>query len=563
MLPPRHFFWALALTAQLLAGCSGGSSPAPAPVAPQPYSLSGTVRYEDVEYAETGWTGKTAYKPVRHMQLDLLDSSGALLTTGVTNGSGQFLFDNVLLAAAPATVRVVAESDATSGSQIAIHSVCLVAPCPVYSALYSLSGLDLSLPLVVDIPRAKNGGVFNMLDIYQSAFEFVASHPSALALPPLDVYWKSSGTYCTADGKIYVLSSSSDQDEYDDDVLWHEFAHFIEYSIDATDSPGGYHTFFDSDLDLRLAWSEGHADYLQTAIKRWLRGSHPERLSIPSAFSVSWYVDTNSSGSVLDWLLDGIYVQLAIDMAAPDTSFCVSGDCYVHASNEVAVANALWHGSETYTEPPYWVAFAEYLPTVNDGLSSVMDNLRNLEAYWDGLLLQLAPLGITESNALSSFSARSIHYAADAFEPDDAANDRAFLIDCASVASGVVCVNESHTLYRGSSLVDLDVVPISVTSGRSYAITTVPMVNGLDSYLEILDSTGTDVLASNDDALDCGTPGCSNDGIHYSSGLNYTPSASGTLHVRVKAVPYYVSNTLYRGWGAGAYGGYTLKVIAN
>lgn len=549
MFPVRILILQLMVLPALLAGCSGDSSgTAPAPVVLTPYTVSGVVHYQDVEYAEFGWTGKKVYKPVRNAVVDLLAADNTVSATVTTDSAGYFLFSAVALAAAPAKVRVLAMSDPSGITDVVVRNASGGA---VYSVGYSLAGLDLATPLNIDISQASGmGGVFNMLDVYQSALEYVASQVSVPVLPPLNVYWKNSfgsytcdstvPTYCPLGGGIYVLNSLGDQDEYDDDVLWHEFAHFIEYAIDATDSPGGAHTFTSNTLDLRLAWSEGHADYLQMALKRWLRATHPERLSIPIAFAETWYVDTDATGDFL----------IRLDMANPDTSLCGTGDCYIYSSNEIAIAKTLWTSSGDFSDNAIWGSFTGHLPTVNY-------SQRNLEPFWDGLLMQP---GVTETAAKTRFVEQQINYEVDGHEPDNTIGMRG-IVDCTAAATS--CLIERHTLYNGAMVADIDIVPITVTNGHIYTISTSALTNGADTYLELLDSDGATVLAANDDVVNCGDPGlpqCSNNGSWFASRVVYNAAVTSdaTRYVRVTSVPY-----ASRWIGAGSYGGYSLTVTAN
>ena len=56
-----------------------------------------------------------------------------------------------------------------------------------------------------------------------------------------------------------------DTDHFDNSVILHEYAHFLEYTYSAFDSKGGPHDG-DSILDPRLAWSEGFANFFQAAV---------------------------------------------------------------------------------------------------------------------------------------------------------------------------------------------------------------------------------------------------------------------------------------------------------
>lgn len=530
-------------------GCSDSSSSTPSNTTPDatgPFIVSGSILYEDVEYAPTGQNGKTTMKPVRRAVVDLQGASGVVLATVTTDESGAFQFPEVTKT--PATIRVLAEATTPSGTQVAIRDIYSKGRLATY---YELAGQDLAQPVTIEIIHDVSdtnqvAGIFNMLDVYLSGLEYANTQFTPdTPLPPLDVYWPNSlGSYtCPAFGVdiceqgfgIYVLWDANDQDHYDDDVLWHELAHYLEFAEGASDSPGGWHTFGDNTLNLPLAWSEGNADYFQMAVKRWLLAYHPERLSIPLASPpVTYYVDTSWDGTIL----------ASLDLANP------GGVPYVYATNEVAVAKTLWSTSQGYGEPAMWSAWLGYMPGITYRASS-------LETFWDGLLLRA---GLTAGQLLPIFNERLINYAVDGHEADDSVGMRN-LFDCTVVGS---CLQESHTLYQPALAADVDIVPIKVTAGLTYTIATGSLTNGADTFLRLLDANGnaltlpdgTEISSDDIPGLVCANGTVCNNGSNYSSRIVYTPSATGILNVEISNAPYAYEI-------AGAYGGYTLTVTAN
>lgn len=211
------------------------------------------------------------------------------------------------------------------------------------------------------------------------------------------------------------------------------------------------------------------------------------------------------------------------------------------------MAKALSASSSEYGEDATRSSLTDYLPIVDHSQP-------HLDTFSDGLMMQP---GVTEATAAGYFAERQINYAVDGLEADNAPGARN-IVDCTVWGT---CLSESHTLYRGALLNDADVVPIAVADGKSYTITTSALINGVDTYLELLASDGVSVKAANDDQANCGDPGlpaCSNNGLWFSSKVIYFSTATETLYVRVTATPY-----LARWIGAGGYGGYTLTVTAN
>lgn len=547
----------------LLTACSGGSSDTSSstPVSSGPYTVAGKVRYEDLEYASSGQTGNSYYKPVRNAVIDLLSGSGAMLATTTSDEQGAFQFATVTTQ--PATIRVMAQTTSPSGTEIIIKGTGK----GIWSTTMALTGLDLTQPVAVDIARDATAisGVFNMLDVYSSGLEYVAANYTPVApLPPLNIYWPNlqgtytcpfyDSSYCVAGEGIYITGAFTgsnftayDQDHYDDDVLWHELAHYVEYALAITESPGGSHSFYDNTLDLRLAWSEGHADYFQTAIKRWLRSYHPERLSIPQAFAVTYYVDT---------VLDGSLYLPSVDLANP------GGAPFVYATNEVAVAKVVWDVSSLNSGGGEYSVWSAWTGSWWSPDPQYRDH--SLELFWDGLVLAG---GLTTGQIYPLFSERSVNYSKDSFElQNDGTLDGRAVVDCTS--AGPACLDELHTHYLPNLVADVDIVPISVTAGLTYTIKTRQLTNGADSKLRLLDGNGQVLLdgsgapLENDDipSVDC-DPGpyvvnyCNN-GSNFSSQLTYVPAASGIIYVEVSNADFALHN-------AGAYGGYTLTIDAN
>lgn len=88
------------------------------------------------------------------------------------------------------------------------------------------------------------------------------------------VYLNSSGPisfYMTGLRELYILggvagnTTSSDMDHFDNSVILHEYAHFLEDMFGSPNSPGGSHNG-DAIIDPRLAWGEGFANYFQAVV---------------------------------------------------------------------------------------------------------------------------------------------------------------------------------------------------------------------------------------------------------------------------------------------------------
>ncbi len=126
------------------------------------------------------------------------------------------------------------------------------------------------------------------------------------------VYWKAGfnpytyfgassplSFYVPGERKLYILGGSngdvrrSDTDHFDDSVILHEYGHFLEDTYGHSESPGGSHNgnFI---IDARLAWSEGWANFFQSAVLTGADAFDNSALEsrLPTDKRYQYYVDT-------------------------------------------------------------------------------------------------------------------------------------------------------------------------------------------------------------------------------------------------------------------------------
>ena len=444
--------------------------------------ISGTVRYEDKLYNKYGFTGTTAYKSIRHVTVDLVGSDDTVINSTVTDDSGRFELAGW---GKNPRVRVLAQTDSTIGTVVSVRNFS----GNIYAVSKPLANpTDSNFNL--DVPQSSTlAGAFNMLDVFTNATQFIGQY-NKKPMSSLNAFWEynnnSHGTYfcsgtlgtnsCPQGSGIYILGGSAgggDSDQNDDDVLYHEFAHYMEKVVGAGDSPGGTHYLTENDQDLRLTWSEGLGGFFPAAIKTWLEQNHPELLSTDKKLSPTYFVDTYGS-----------YVGISMDFSKPNSVFCpYYSDCYVYSSNEVAVAKILVGLMNTYGMQAVWNVYANYMASDTSLPAS-------LETFWDGWVAQRSP-GTKELNSVTTiFNERLVNYKSDGFESDnDIASNHT-----QSVCTGSSCAGETHSLYYNTIASDKDIVSFYATSGKSYLVETVDLSNGADTYLRILDQYGNVVI---------------------------------------------------------------------
>ncbi|MDH5491632.1 MAG: hypothetical protein OEY14_06745 [Myxococcales bacterium] len=241
----------------------------PAPSgAPSEAALRGTIRYEDRLYGPSGFTGELRIRPARGILVRALDAGGALRASTRTDGEGAFL------------LRV----DAPPGESLRVQAVADV----MHREHRLLARTDhpggrphlLELPAFVVgatpasseaiAPASGVGGAFNAMDV---AYEALRALAPVLPkhLPTLTVIWERgrarpcTSCYRDEDETIQLGADPSDTDEYDDDIILHELAHFFAQHTHADDNPGGFHR--DRRVSPALAYPEGLAYFLSCLVR--------------------------------------------------------------------------------------------------------------------------------------------------------------------------------------------------------------------------------------------------------------------------------------------------------
>jgi len=543
--------------ALLLAACSTGGPKGER----MDVNISGTVRYEDREYGTYGFTGNTNFKAVRHAVVELVDGNDDIVTSAVTDESGRYEISGI---GYDLRVRVISQIDPSVGTTVSVNDYS----GNLYSATYQIdlaklaedeNQVNIDIDVDTDIV-----GAFNMLDVYASATQFIRELTTA-TMPELNVYWENKnnryGTYycftsrisssCPQGRGIYILggrsSGSGDTDHFDDDVLLHEYAHYLENMVGAQASPGGTHYLTENDQDLRLTWSEGLGGFFPAAVKTWLSENHPERLSTTPGLATTYFIDTYGS-----------YVGISMDINNPTAYYCNGGPsspCFSYASSEIAVAKILIGVMNEFGSQAIWDIYSNYM-------ASGTELPATLETFWDGWMAQRVPSAEEYTNLKAVFNERRVFYELDGFESDNYIGLYRKLDSCATDT----CDGETHYLYQEELSGDRDLAAFDARPGRTYLVETVNLSNAADTYLRILDSDGnlvfdaTSAMMANDNRP--GTVFCGpydnpcrvhNDDLMLSSELYFKPSKSGTYYAEVTSSPN-------RPASSGRYGTYTLQI---
>ncbi len=512
-------------------------------------SIQGRLRYEDKPYDASGFVSDGAppvYNDIRYATVDLLSEHGSVLESTTSDSRGLFVFGHVIPAVF--SIRVLAQVKGAPAAGFSIKDSV--------GATYAIGKASISGKTHYDITLSKNfeaAGAFNMLDVFVSAAEYTRES-FAIDVAELSVYWQANsiGTFycngfdaakCKNGPGIYVLNQPGDTDHFDDDVLLHEFGHFIETQYLTSDSLGGCHFLTDNDLDLRLAWGEGWGTFFASAVKRFVQETAPEKLS--STTVVTGYLDT-----------DGEKVGLmSYNLLSPPFEFMgAKADSFYYASSQFAVSNILWSVLDVYGMERISDVLLNHFP------ESVLPV--NLPNFWQGLLLSDLWVEGDIVGLSAIFSDRKVIYQQDPFENGDVLH----ISDA---------VNVDYTLYKNDLSSDVDLFAFDVEAEQSYVITTHDLRNGIDTYLRILDENGEVVVMNNrrlenDDAdifahyrynKACNGSRYFNDANALVSRLEFTAMMPNRYYIEVSHIPAGEKRGAINSFGAtGPYGSYRLSV---
>ena len=155
---------------------------------------------------------------------------------------------------------------------------------------------------------------------------------------------------------------SSDTDHWDDSIIIHEYAHFLEKHFSQSEAPGGSH-YGIAQIDPRQAWSEGWANFFQAAVR-----DTPNYMD-SAGFDISPYLSLN--------------IPLETPCREDNEVSCYSAlKTYEGHFREFAIARFLW---DMYDNTPNEV-LENKAPHVKDCIQSEFHRLWNIFVSRKGLL---------------------------------------------------------------------------------------------------------------------------------------------------------------------------------
>ena len=244
------------------------------------------------------------------------------------------LFDNTL----ELYVRMTAALRSPQGIDIVeVQADGLVPPEDVYefdTPVFSSGGgtYDKSYRLTLE-----QSGIMNMADAVLDAWTFWNNNGGAVGRAAVfnklaEINWEAgdelTGSYYNGYvwDHINIADGPADPDEWDDSVIIHEWNHMADDTYGCDDTPGGDHSSDQNLGDKELAWSEGYANYYQSAVRNAL-----------GRVDGSWYLDGDAMGNM------GAY-----DLETRHTFSTTLNTDF----NEAAIAAMLWDLEDTTNSSP-------------------------------------------------------------------------------------------------------------------------------------------------------------------------------------------------------------------
>ena len=489
----------------LLAGCGSAGGDDFACQGLGGNTVSGTVRYQKKLYDQNGFTGKSIFLPVRFATVQVFGPKQSELATATTDGKGRYCAIYVKTGEPTENrVSVVARTNVpTLNIQVGFfyetQPLNEIDPVIFQFARYAFSKpfkeiggesaymVDLELGAGRPGTGPNPGGVFNILDTLAIGSDFFRSVRGEIPSLVTAVWQEEIGgtffiseeqckeagsvsgdcIFVRGDGELIFGEAFGDRDEFDDDIILHEYGHFIAHNFSTDNSPGGTHFLNDHTQDIRLSWSEGWATFFSSVVRK-----NPVNVDVgvdgPALFAFS--IDSNS---------------LLFPLIAPGQL----ERSVIYTTSEVAVSSVLWDifDSLDSMEPfdslslgfgPIWDIFSFWK-------ESPPQPDTTMEAFWNEFG-QVHPEFIPQN--LSITRERQMEFFSDACELSSACSNS--MINKADDNSaenaspiGVNGTPQHHTLFPAG---DTDYMSFQAEEGNSYTIETLNLTNGADTYLEVL-----------------------------------------------------------------------------
>lgn len=257
------------------------------PAARADFTVTGTFLYRDREMTYTGgFTTNEPDLPIRLAKVQVINAANnAVLATGATDASGAISLFVAGSGTKDILVRCFSQSNAFGSKSLRVTN----GGGTNYSVSSSTfanhnQSVDLDIGTVTALKLqsgAYQGNAFNMLDQMVWAIQYIKASGGTNPPQSMRMKWPGgSGSFASG-----TVATMADDDGYDDIVQLHELGHVVHNIYSDSDSPGGSHTFGQSDQDPRLSFGEGWASFFAGAVRQYA-----------GIFDPGFYMDADGKG---------------------------------------------------------------------------------------------------------------------------------------------------------------------------------------------------------------------------------------------------------------------------
>jgi hypothetical protein len=266
-----------------------------------PVVVTGTAQFQAYQSSVNG-LGNLTTNPIRFAEVRLLNAAGSVSQCSQTNTSGVYTFQVEKPSVSTAykiEVNSRADNDYVKASILNDFDTKLYYSVNKSFSVSVTAGTTIVETLTAGVTGEVEGGAFNIFEQVLKTNEFLRSNTTTgscslcqafTVAPKVTIYWKKGFTPAAYSGmpdtglsffdiygsldstpSLYILGGisgdvlSADTDHFDNSVIIHEYGHFLESKYSKSDSPGGSHNG-NMIIDPRLAWSEGFANFLPSAV---------------------------------------------------------------------------------------------------------------------------------------------------------------------------------------------------------------------------------------------------------------------------------------------------------
>lgn len=455
------------------------------------WEATGTFQYTDRLYNLSGWTG-TQTLPIRRADVQVFDTvTFEVLGSSSTDENGSFVINVSDNATRDVGVRVLASTvelfgqnfqvvdDMNSNAVYSYHDVTtdVLGHGPTQDVFFG----SMLLPPSIGDPATTDWSsqVFNCFDMAVNTSDWIAFVDGAPPSVSLTLRWNPTNG---RGGSFYNGGSNTvsvaDDDGYDDANVLHELGHFVEDEFGRSRNTGGFHTGGDDDQDPRLAWSEGYATYVSSAVIHFSGGDRPDVYSDRNSFGTNGgfaysFESSANGGATQERAVTAALHDLIDGPASLDASAGSDDDPLTASGRDVEV----WAVTEEMR--------VRNLPATN------------LEDFWEIWF----DLGLGNQAPMESvFTDHQIDFVPDPNEPNDDPASATLI----GVGAGPV----ENSFYRmgPDATGDEDWFRFVATGGTYYRIEVDGSSNSLfgrpDPEMVLLDLEGAQILATSQDPYD-------------------------------------------------------------